>query len=165
MTPEPLTAAEVAVLHDPDQWYEAFAMVSGDEARTPEGRRVIYTQWRAALRTPNPAEPDEWRRQVDIAYRERNAVVAALIRTNGWPAWYLPAPDAEGWFIVYAESDEGQLSWHVGPSDIDLFNGWMGAGARAGWDGWDRHTTEEKYRRVAALRNPAPAEPDPKEKP
>jgi hypothetical protein len=99
------------------------------------------------------ALPPDWcGHEVDAVYRERNAVVAALIRTNDWPAWYIAAPDADGWFIVYAESDEGQVSWHIGPQDIDLFSGWMSAGARAGWDGWDRHTTEEKYRRIAALR-------------
>jgi hypothetical protein len=88
---------------------------------------------------------------LDAAYRERNAVVAALIRTNGWPAWVIPAPDADGWFIVYAESDEGQVSWHIGPDDIDLFS-WLPTEPRAGWDGWDRHTNEQKYERVASLR-------------
>jgi hypothetical protein len=109
--------------------------------------------WRDRAAAILAALPPDWcGHEVDAVYRERNAVVAALIRTNDWPAWYVAAPDADGWFIVYAESDEGQVSWHIGPQDIDLFSGWMSAGARAGWDGWDRHTTEEKYHRIAALR-------------
>jgi hypothetical protein len=92
------------------------------------------------------------------AYRERNAVVAALIRTNGWPCWLADAPDAAGWVIVYAETPRGQVSWHVGPDDFDLFDG-FGTVAPVGWDG---HTTEEKYGRLAALATP-PGDPVTKE--
>jgi len=93
---------------------------------------------RAALAQPEP---------LDAAYRERNAVVAALIRSNGWPRWVAMAPDAGGWIIVYAETPEGQVSWHVGPGDFGLFEDFPGV-APGRWDG---HTTEEKYRRLAAL--------------
>lgn len=92
------------------------------------------------------------RAALDAAYRERNAVVAALIRVGGYPASLVPAPDAEGWWIVYAETPQGQVSWHVGPDDLDLFDG-----IPAQYVAWDRHTTEEKYERVAALAAPAPA--------
>ena len=85
--------------------------------------------------------------ELDAAYRERNAVVAALIRTNGWPRWVAMAPDADGWVIAYAETPQGQVSWHVGPDDFDLFADFPTV-APGGWDG---HTTEEKYRRLAAL--------------
>ena len=89
--------------------------------------------------------------ELDVAYRERNAVVAALIRSHGWPAEVVMAPDTEGWWIVYAETPQGQVSWHIGPDDMDLFSEWPVAfgTARSPWDG---HSTEEKYRRLAALR-------------
>lgn len=88
-------------------------------------------------------EPEE----LDGAYRERNQVVAALIRSNGWPTWITDAPDAPGWWIVYAESPVGQVSWHVGPSDQDVFYGFQ----KAPIVPWDGHTTEEKYQRLATL--------------
>jgi len=89
---------------------------------------------------------------LDNAYRERNAVIAALIRTNGWLASIVPAPDAEGWWIVYAETPQGQVSWHVNPVDMRLFDG---LARQADPDIphilWDGHTTDEKYERVAML--------------
>ena len=83
---------------------------------------------------------------LNAAYRERNTVVAALIRVGGYPSFLVPAPDAEGWWIVYAETPEGQVSWHVAAADLDLF--WGVPAAHAKWDG---HDTEEKYRRVNHL--------------
>jgi hypothetical protein len=65
----------------------------------------------------------------------------------------VPAPDAEGWRIVYAETPQGQVSWHIGSRDADLFADFPTAPV-AGWDG---HSTDEKYRRLAALA--APPEP------
>ena len=94
------------------------------------------------LPCPGVGDADE----ADGAYRERNAVVAALIRTNGWPTCVVPAPDEDGWWIVYAETPQGQVSWHFGPDD-ESFTGFPMRHAYS----WDGHTTEEKYRRVAAL--------------
>ena len=78
-------------------------------------------------------------------YRERNAVVAALIRTNGWPAKITYAHDAFGWAIVYADTPVGQVSWHIGPNDLDLFDDVAWAESVE----WDGHTTEQKYARLA----------------
>jgi hypothetical protein len=89
---------------------------------------------------------------LDAAYRERNSVVAALIRTNGWPTWIVPAPDADGWWIVYAETPEGQVSWHFGEADRELFADWSTVAPRD----WDGHTTDEKYARLARLALDAP---------
>ena len=88
--------------------------------------------------------------ELDMAYRERNALVAALIRSHGWPAEVVMAPDTEGWWIVYAETPAGQVSWHISPDDMDLFSDWPVAFGSKG-SPWDGHTTEEKYRRLAAL--------------
>ncbi len=93
---------------------------------------------------------------LNSAYRERNAVVAALIRSNGWKAEVVMAPDTEGWWIVYAETPQGQVSWHIAPEDMDLFRDWPVAfGSRP--SPWDGHTTEEKYRRLAAIEAEAAA--------
>lgn len=87
---------------------------------------------------------------LDAAYRERNALVAGLIRVGGFRAEIVMAPDTEGWWIVYVETPAGQLSWHVSPDDMDLFSDWPVAFGthRSPWDG---HTTDEKYRRLARL--------------
>lgn len=86
---------------------------------------------------------------LDGAYTERNAVVAALIRTNGWRCWRIPAPDAPDWWIVYAETPRGQVSWHFGKHDSGLFE--FVPYALPDSPAWDGHDTDEKYRRVAAL--------------
>ena len=94
--------------------------------------------------------------ELDVAYRERNALVAALIRVGGYKAEVVMAPDTEGWWIVYAETPEGQVSWHISPDDMDLFADWpIAFGSKS--SPWDGHTTEEKYRRVARLRPTATA--------
>ncbi len=85
---------------------------------------------------------------LNAAYRERNAVVAALIRVHEGVARLVPAPDAPGWWIVYLETGEvGQLSWHVAAADLDLFDDVL----RADTYPWDGHTTEEKYERLRGL--------------
>jgi hypothetical protein len=100
----------------------------------------------AAGVTLAPTPPGWCGHDMDAVYRERNAVVAALIRTNGWPASLMAAPDAEGWWIVYAETPQGQVSWHIHPTDVRLFDGVPRRGAD-----WDGHDTDTKYERVAAL--------------
>lgn len=95
---------------------------------------------------------------LDVAYRERAALVAALIRVGGYPAELVIAPDTEDWWIVYAETPAGQVSWHLSPDDLDLFSFLpLKFGSRP--SPWDGHTTEEKYRRVAALAPVAPQDP------
>ena len=80
-------------------------------------------------------------------YRERAYLVAYLAAR--YESYLCPAPDAEPGFsvIVYVESPEGQLSWHIADSDLDLFG-------RVPWNSkvvWDGHTTEEKYERIRDL--------------
>jgi hypothetical protein len=133
---------------------EALGHVNAD---TPEGRaflegyalgrRVERAALAAARRDPEPVASAA----LDGAYRERNAVVAALIRSNGWKAEVVMAPDTEGWWIVYAETPQGQVSWHISPDDMDLFSDWPVAFGTH-HSPWDGHTTEEKYRRLAAIR-------------
>lgn len=84
----------------------------------------------------------------DAAYRERNQLVALLARLypsgiaqtaiEGWdPAWH---------GCVYIDLPTGQASWHFRTSEAHLF-----ADLPPYAGSWDGHTTEEKYRRVAAL--------------
>lgn len=81
-------------------------------------------------------------------YRERAALIAFL-------AWTYPSvfayndPDEPDWAVIYIDSDEGQLSWHISPDDMDLFP--HVPVVTAGAPRWDGHTTEEKYERLARL--------------
>lgn len=119
---------------------------------------VTKDEVRAVLDTVLDAErarPDALGEALDGAYRERNAVVASLIRSNGWTSWMVPAPDADGWWIVYAKTPRGQVSWHVGKADLGLFGDTPAEYVEA----WDHHTTDEKYARLAALAAPDTAPP------
>lgn len=84
----------------------------------------------------------------DGAYRERARLVAHL--ASLYPSQIahtdLEAPD---WAVVTVEGPTGQMSWHVAPRDMDLFehverqNGLVLP--------WDGHTTEQKYERLRQL--------------
>lgn len=103
----------------------------------------------------------DYRKERDVAYTERNRLVAALARVlsagptrTGPPvAWLADHRDkpGENWdpewrTIVFIEGPTGQLSWHLHDSDVALFDG-----LPRGPNSWDGHTTHEKYERVARL--------------
>ena len=125
-----------------------------DDTRPDRRRDFKRAEYEAIRPAALAAEPGAGE-GLDAAYHERNAVVAALIRTNGWRCWITAADDAPGWWLVYAETPAGQVSWHVSNDDVDLFSSWVPVTIETGWDG---HTTEEKYRRLARLRSTPTAE-------
>lgn len=85
----------------------------------------------------------------DLAYQERNQVVAALARLfpsgvrktaiDGWwdPAWQN---------CVFIDLPTGQVSWHFHDREAHFF-----VGLPPYEKPWDGHTTPEKYERLAAL--------------
>lgn len=85
----------------------------------------------------------------NIVYQERNKLVAFLTRC--YPSYLAPAPDAEPGFewIVFIETPEGQLSWHLHDNELAMFNHCPRQKPGAWWDG---HTTDQKYERLLALR-------------
>lgn len=110
-------------------------------AATPSGAELIRRA---------DAEP-VLRAALDGAYSERNRLVAALIKVGGYPAVTWEDQAEPGWWVVYVDTPSGQLSWHVGPSDIGLF---LDVPSVIGESPWDGHDTDEKYRRLAALTTP-----------
>ena len=85
-------------------------------------------------------------KEKDIAYRERNQLVALL-------STLFPAGKAkttiEGWDenwdgCVYIEFPWGQASWHYHTDDE-----WMFAHLPPYTKAWDGHTTDEKYSKMA----------------
>src|SRR5690349_5330413 len=106
----------------------------------------------------------DYRKERDLAYTERNRLVAALARligrgspcadcaTTGMAgfcehrnrAWLAEHPEDQTWdpewrTIVFIDGPTGQLSWHLHDSDVPLFDG-----LPRGPNSWDGHTTEEK---------------------
>jgi len=89
------------------------------------------------------------------AYRERDQLVCALSKL--FPSWLGKHPENETWdhdwrTIVFVQLPTGQCSWHIHDSEAAMFSH-LSRGSTA----WDGHTTEEKYRRLAALRAARPA--------
>jgi hypothetical protein len=85
---------------------------------------------------------------LDEVYAERNAVVlafAAMAEEGGWPVAQIVDPAQPDWPVLLIATPYGQVSWHLKrsemPDDIPPARGW----------GWDGHTTQEKYERLARL--------------
>lgn len=113
-----------------------------------KARHKQVQQQRDDLRDENA----ELFKTVQIAYRERNQLVAALSKV--FPSVLAPATDAEpGWStVVMIQLPTGQVSWHIKDSEIPEFFSHLVRDTNATWDG---HTTEEKYRRLNALEGKA----------
>ena len=81
-------------------------------------------------------------------YRDRAHLIAFL-------ASQLPSvktyndPEEPDWMLVYIETPYGQLSWHIAPSDVSLFQHVrMVTPDEVEWDG---HTNLEKFERMRRL--------------
>lgn len=81
-------------------------------------------------------------------YTERNRLVAALARLfpSGVARTSIPGWDITWEQCVYVDLPTGQASWHFHDSEAHLFEG-----LPIYTQPWDGHTTDEKYRRLAAL--------------
>lgn len=82
----------------------------------------------------------------DAVYRERAHLVAHLATV--YPSTIGPHdPNWPEWSVVIIDTPTGQMSWHVAPTDLDLFR----HVATSTINTWDGHTTEEKYERLRRL--------------
>lgn len=81
-------------------------------------------------------------------YSERAALVAFLAKIYPSVLAYND-PNEPDWPVLYVNTPEGQLSWHVHEDDMHLFNGIDIV--RDDPPTWDGHTTEEKYERLSRL--------------
>lgn len=97
------------------------------------------------------AELAVYREAKDSAYKERDSLVACLSKL--WPSHLCRHPDEDtewekDWrWIVCVHSPEGQLTWHIHDSELAAF-GHLSESENH----WDGHNTEEKYKRIAAVR-------------
>lgn len=86
----------------------------------------------------------------DSAYTERARLVAHL--AAGYPSVlvYGADPDEPDWPVVFVILPTGQVSWHVAPDDIPLFEHVdVEHAVMATAPKWDGHSTDEKYQRLA----------------
>lgn len=101
------------------------------------------------LENLNYQERDEQlRTERDGAYRERAQLLAYLAAAHESHIGYTD-PDVPTWPVLTIEAPTGQMCWHINPADLDLFGHVPQVDPVA--IGWDGHTTEEKYERLAAL--------------
>ena len=84
---------------------------------------------------------------LDQAYRERNEAAAALAAVSFGDAWVGEDPAEPGWLVLYLESDDGQVSWHIGPQDFDLIEQFPRGGGE--WDGHSQADRSERLKRMA----------------
>lgn len=122
---------------------ERFARVreiSDAMARTADRYRHA---WRSARRRA--------RAERDGAYRERAQLLAWLATLV--PSVITPAADVyeDGWRLLFLHTPQGQLSWHIHPRDVPLFDHVQQVPDGDPRGQWDGHTTEEKYGRIRAL--------------
>lgn len=97
------------------------------------------------------AQLAELRAAKDMAYRERNKLVAALSKLFHASLERHPDEDTDwedDWrWVVFIDLPTGQVSWHIHDSELDLFDHLPRLQGRK----WDGHSTEEKYERLARL--------------
>ena len=84
--------------------------------------------------------------ELDSVYNERNRLISLI--TTFYPSYLAKDETSEEGFktVVYVETPEGQLSWHIADDEVHLFGHLV-----AGENDWDGHTTEEKYKRIERL--------------
>ena len=94
-----------------------------------------------------PEDPTQSSTLAD-AYFDRNQLALAFARgafAQGWTGGLSIDPENPDWPILYLDSPEGQISWHlpaaeVEPSEWPVYQG-----------EWDGHTLAEKRARLASL--------------
>lgn len=79
-------------------------------------------------------------------YRERAYLTSHLSKIYPSRLSYSD-PNEPDWAVLYIQGPKGQMSWHISPDDMDLFEH-LAIVPGVQWDG---HTTQEKYDRLHAI--------------
>lgn len=106
---------------------------------------MTFQELRAAAARAAIAEDDR-----DRAYRERAQLLAHFAALYPSRLAYSDWDNPE-WPVLTVETPAGQMSWHINPSDADLFRHVHGDNQLV--RDWDGHTTAEKYERLRHLTN------------
>jgi hypothetical protein len=92
-------------------------------------------------------------------YVDRNLVVQAFAQAmerDGYPVWWGVDESEPDWPVLYIDTDEGQVSWHI-PASERIYEPPIRPEHQP--KEWDGHTTPEKFDRLRA-RLASPAHPD-----
>lgn len=95
---------------------------------------------------------EDLKQQKDVAYAERDRLVAALSKV--FPASLERHPEEDrtwdnDWrWIVFIELPTGQATWHIHDSELD----WFAHLPRLTGEKWDGHSTEQKYVRLSDIK-------------
>jgi len=82
---------------------------------------------------------------MDEIYRQRNELAAALARL--YPSCIGIDKDEPDWPVLYIQLPTGQISYHIGPNDLDLIKHFP-LDESVEWDG---HSNSDKSFRLALL--------------
>ena len=90
----------------------------------------------------------EEQNKLNQVYNERDRLVALI--SSIYPSHLaIDEGSEEGFkYVVYIQTPEGQLSWHIADEELVLFGH-----LKVKDNDWDGHTTEEKYDRIQHLIN------------
>lgn len=135
-----LSLGQLAQLLERDAYAETTRLQLAEGSHKLRGQLdVARAERTAALGRVTAAE-----KALNNAYNERAQLVALLAAI--YPSTWGIDPDWTDWHVVYVQLPTGQASWHISPSDRELFAHVSGPAGD-----WDGHTTDEKYERIRAL--------------
>lgn len=84
----------------------------------------------------------------DQAYFDRNQAALAFARlalARGWAVGVGIDPAEPDWPVLYVDTPEGQVSWHLPAVEVDV-KAWPRYPGQ-----WDGHSVDEKRRRLSRL--------------
>jgi hypothetical protein len=87
----------------------------------------------------------------DGAYSERNSLVAVLSRLYPSHVTIDRLEDPEWQSVICVHTPQGQATWHIPAAEMLKFSHLVNVEMTT-CPGWDGHTTEQKYDRLAGLR-------------
>lgn len=121
----------------PDEIWIDSADGKDDCVYTSQWRKECVKYVRTDLYTAVCAERDSLKSKVNAAYTERMQVVLMLAKMSGCK-YGVGKDDNESWEdewrnVVYIDLPQGQVSWHIAPHDMHLFEGFPTYEGK--WDG------------------------------
>lgn len=135
--------------------YEMYFRVASNGQQTLDeaGRRIVNESltdeppepWQSHCK---PSREQQLKEQRDEVYRERSHLIAHLASLYPSHIGYTD-PTTPDLAVVIIKTPAGQMSWHITPRDMALFE--HVPRTVSGASDWDGHTTKQKYERLRAL--------------
>jgi len=95
---------------------------------------------------------DDSEKQIDEVYEDRNLLACTLANATGAPAGWKPDPESpDEWAIVWIETPNGQVSWHV---PRDMAENIAPLKQDSDYDGYDREVKNDRLAAWAERRCP-----------